>query len=1411
VSSDFLKSQRTTVRYPTDFLIGDLLVKAGVIRANQLDEAVRLAGNKKINLGQMLVIARHLTNRDLQAAVDAQSAIRDRKVDMNTAVRALKSACRAGISFSDALRDNGQAQQVTDGPTNRLGELLLEAGVIDRDQFAKAMQRSLSTGLPLGRILVLNGAINEILLTAALEIQVRVRDEMMTREEALGYLRSAGSKSDEEGISVEQALQIQSALKSPRGKAIRLGELLVLAGMLHDSDVINALELALSNDLQIGQVIVNQGFITPELLDAALQLQELVDKGLMDGEQAAESLKEIQSGALGISDVVEYVESNQGLPTEVDFAGLLTLSRIVSVDDIVNAFDIARNDPEIVAAILCMTGHMNELAAGAALRCFSLISSNHLNQDDAIVALDFCLQKQGEAEITFDEALQELGWSIDQPLATEESVQVEVVTEFVSEVTEIELEMRLEEMRLEEPLTGDPTLELEAVPAGSEEALMPAVESLKPEPEPEVAPPKPELVATQSEPKAVTPEPKAMPPVRALTPNKPGAPLAKPAIAAATPSTSAAKPLTPAAKPLTPAAKPVIPAAKPEAPAAKVETPAAKVETPAPKAATPEPVKITPEPIAVAKEPVAATPEPEVAKPEPEIVAEEPKAELPESVAIIEDAMPELAKETVTAEAESPSREIDPVSTETSFEPPHGESFAKEEESVSDLEAIDTSDNIPALVEKRPHLKEAASEPFENSAAASEISNALSSPEEESNVVPFDRDAMKSLSRTGTGLDAMDPSDDWLSPVEMGEAEENAEESLTPELAVDPPESILVESSEEILVQLDENGNIAGVIIDETVTTDSSTSEPVEDKKVSAAPEATSSAALRSLTRSKPQKAPGESTGEEPPVTPLAPTQPEVPASTSSEAIAASSSTEPVSPNKNGAGTESGELPAIKRKEGRAARPGGTSSKGMTLKNLLESYAAQSGDQEVIEPVQEEPAATVVAPVEPPVPTGNGHATHAGEKVAARSGSDELVLSENDQEILAAAASLTATPEQIKEAALLLAAHQQASLVAKTENEPALAAVANRAATTTPAKPTPATTSLAGASGAGLHSATTAPAKPTPATTSLAGASGAGLHSATTAPAKPTPATTSLAGASGAGLHSATTVPAKPTPATTSLAGASGAGLHSATTVPAKPTPATTSLAGASGAGVHSATTVPAKPTPATTSLAGASGAGLHSAARPTGELPTEPAPEISMGGLKAVDQSDEKKSVEQQTELTEKDEEVSAALGDAFVRLAESYYEQGNYAESEKLYRRILSLKETEEGLKSPTLLSALSNLAGVLCVQGKFEEAEIFVHRSVNILETHEPDNILKLADGLNTLAGIYYQQEKFEQCEPLLERALRLRQRALGEDHPDIADNLRDYAKFLKKVGRAEEAEKMYAQAKAILAQALKKATH
>jgi Tfp pilus assembly protein PilF len=177
--------------------------------------------------------------------------------------------------------------------------------------------------------------------------------------------------------------------------------------------------------------------------------------------------------------------------------------------------------------------------------------------------------------------------------------------------------------------------------------------------------------------------------------------------------------------------------------------------------------------------------------------------------------------------------------------------------------------------------------------------------------------------------------------------------------------------------------------------------------------------------------------------------------------------------------------------------------------------------------------------------------------------------------------------------------------------------------------------------------------------------------------------------------------------------------------------------------------------------------------------------------------------NVKTSSESAETKTEVKEALGTALNRLAESYYQQGNYPEAQGLYEKILSLKQQQIGAKNPALGSDLTNLAGVLCVQGKFAQAEPFVRRVVSLIETTEPVDVLKLAGSINTLAGILFQQGKLEECEPLLGRALQLRREFLGEDVMEVADSLRDYAKLLKKLGRIEEAEKHYLQAKAIVA--------
>lgn len=290
---DFFK-KNTTSRYPTDILIGELFVKAGIITQKQLDDTVRSAGAKHLHIGQMLVMSGYIKQRDIECAVDAQSLLRDKVVEMSVAARCLKIAVKTGASVMQLVKDE-QAQGQNGAQTNRLGELLMEAGIINRGQLSAAMQRSMSTGLPLGRILVLNNSLVDSLLRFALELQVRVRDEMIDRAEAIETLRAEATKLGMK-VGYYDANPNDSAinLKPLKQKVVRLGELLVSAAFLNETDVMSCLELGLLTERPIGEVMVEQGYIGPEMLHVALTVQQMVEERVYTKEEAGQVLAQIR-------------------------------------------------------------------------------------------------------------------------------------------------------------------------------------------------------------------------------------------------------------------------------------------------------------------------------------------------------------------------------------------------------------------------------------------------------------------------------------------------------------------------------------------------------------------------------------------------------------------------------------------------------------------------------------------------------------------------------------------------------------------------------------------------------------------------------------------------------------------------------------------------------------------------------------------------------------------------------------------------------------------------------------------------------------------------------------------------------------------------------------------------------------
>jgi tetratricopeptide (TPR) repeat protein len=402
-------------KYSTNVRIGELLVQAGMLTQGQMTEATRHAGTKRLQIGQILVMYGYLNARDLQAALDAQSAIRDKSVDLDSAIRCLKIVHKTSSNFLDVLHEETGigAPRI---PTGKLGQLLFDAELVTLEQLSLAMQRSLTTGLPLGRMLVLEKVLSDQLLTTALEIQVKLRDEMLTRGEAIKALRQAAGLPAIDTPSGQRDNKF--IYQQPRKRGIRLGEMMVLAGLLTDTDVMNALEWGLVNNQPIGHVFVRKGLVKQDIIDAALALQRLVDENKLEAIPACECLGKVAASGMTVEEAVKEAQAadDEQLPPVLSYRNLLTLSRVVSDEDIEAAFDLASMGPQIMGKILAVTGCMDAPTLRATLKAHLLLSKGVMTQDDAVASLDYCLHQRPDKEIDYDVALNELGWSPKTPL-----------------------------------------------------------------------------------------------------------------------------------------------------------------------------------------------------------------------------------------------------------------------------------------------------------------------------------------------------------------------------------------------------------------------------------------------------------------------------------------------------------------------------------------------------------------------------------------------------------------------------------------------------------------------------------------------------------------------------------------------------------------------------------------------------------------------------------------------------------------------------------------------------------------------------------------------------------------------------------------------------------------------------------
>jgi hypothetical protein len=372
---------------------GDLLVRLQLVDPSDLHDALIVAPQFGLPLGRTLVLSGRISEEELQLVVELQPLINQHGFALDAAVQAANLVRQGGMSAVEALKKTG-IHNTVDRAT--LGNMLLEAGLIDSVQLSEAGKSSYETGMRLGRVLVLNNYISHAALAKALEVQYMVRGKRISIEQGIEMLTNQVPKRQ------ALALEARAIAPAPSKKQVRFGEFLVLSGMATEAEILNAMESSLNNQLSLEESIIKLGLISKRVYDRACQLHEKVCTGEMPLGQAADEMHRMVFGAPAVQADGSPLAKGDQPPV---LGELLKMTGLVDDSDISEAIELSNKYPSLIGKMLVISGAIDEATLIASLRCQYLLKHGYLDLAGAIKALQYSKANK----VSFDDALDNLG------------------------------------------------------------------------------------------------------------------------------------------------------------------------------------------------------------------------------------------------------------------------------------------------------------------------------------------------------------------------------------------------------------------------------------------------------------------------------------------------------------------------------------------------------------------------------------------------------------------------------------------------------------------------------------------------------------------------------------------------------------------------------------------------------------------------------------------------------------------------------------------------------------------------------------------------------------------------------------------------------------------------------------------
>jgi hypothetical protein len=375
--------------------LGEILVEAGVVRSDIVNQSLAIAKTTKMPLGRVLISHAQLSDLLIRNAIEMQQAVREGRFTKEHATKLIRAAHCNNITVEQADAQIAW-ERAFKTSFSELGKLFLAAGVVPEENLWSAQQESKEEGAPIGIWLAEKQTIAPELMSDALKIIVLCREARLTHTEGILLLQ----KIHTENLSLEDAAVALGLTRILEEKRLRLAELMVDANLLNEATALEAVELSMEKKKFLGEILVEEGFINANLLDAALNLQEMVNVGILVRAHAAELLGIVQQLNVPLDDVLFELERINKMARFILNAGL------VSEKDKNRLFEQDQCLEINIGKVLLNSGLVPDKYIGYASFFEKLIQHEVVTEEEAIGVLHYSLRYRLEPE----QAMRKLGF-----------------------------------------------------------------------------------------------------------------------------------------------------------------------------------------------------------------------------------------------------------------------------------------------------------------------------------------------------------------------------------------------------------------------------------------------------------------------------------------------------------------------------------------------------------------------------------------------------------------------------------------------------------------------------------------------------------------------------------------------------------------------------------------------------------------------------------------------------------------------------------------------------------------------------------------------------------------------------------------------------------------------------------------